>query len=86
LSEPLSRRGKPQFTNGHDLQSLEVTLSLQKSRMPQVLGIKAAAVVVYRKALITPEMRYHRLSRRGNNTVKNTLSLETTGSYILIKV
>jgi len=40
----------------------EITLTLQKSRIPQVQGIKAAAVVVYRKALITQEMRYHRLS------------------------
>jgi hypothetical protein len=71
------------------------TLSLQKSRMLQVQGIKAAAVVVYRKALIrlrrasarqaTREMRYHRLSRRVNNTVKKNLSLEITGRYILIK-
>jgi len=53
--------------------------------MLQVQGIKAAAVVVYRKALITREMRYHRLSRRVNNTVKKNLSLEITGHYILIK-
>ncbi len=29
------------------------TLTMQKSRIPQVQGIKVAAVVVYRKALIT---------------------------------
>ena len=38
-----------------------LTLTLQKSRIPQVQGIKAAAVVVYRKALIRQEMWYHRL-------------------------
>ena len=43
---------------------------LQKSRMLQVQGTKAATVVVYRKVLITREIRYHRLSRRVNNTVK----------------
>jgi hypothetical protein len=48
------------------------TLLLQKSRMLQVQGIKAAAVVVYRNALITREMRYHRLSRRVSNKVKKT--------------
>jgi len=35
----------------------------QKPRIPQVQGIKAAAVVVYRKVLITQEMRCHRLVR-----------------------
>jgi len=36
--------------------------------MPQIQGIKAVAVVVYRKALITQEMRYHRLSWKVNKT------------------
>jgi len=34
--------------------------------MLQVQGIKVAAVVVYRKALITQEMGYHRLSHGVN--------------------
>ena len=38
------------------------TLTLQKLRISQVQGIKIAAVVVYRKVLITQEMRCHRLS------------------------
>jgi hypothetical protein len=60
------------------------TLTLQKSRIPQVQGIKAAAIVVYRKALITQEMRCHRLSLKVNNTAKKLLSLDippTVASY-----
>jgi len=52
--------------------------------MPQVQGIKAAAVVIYRKALITPEMGYHRLSRWVNNTVKKGSLLDITGGRILV--
>ena len=59
---------------------------LQKSRIPQVQGIKAAAVVIYRKVLITQvedsvnsgEMRCHRLSRKVNNTAKKVSSLDAT--------
>jgi hypothetical protein len=55
-------------------------------RIPQVQGIKAAAVVVYRKVLITQvedpansgEMRYHRLSWKVNNTAKKVFSLDGT--------
>ena len=43
---------------------------LQKSRVPQLQGIKAAAVVFYRKALITPQMLCHRLSQRVNKAAK----------------
>ncbi len=43
------------------------TLTLQKSRMPQIQGIKGEAVVLYAEPLITREMRYPRLSRRVNN-------------------
>jgi len=52
--------------------------------MPQVQGIKAAAVVIYRKALITPEMGYHRLYQRVSNMVKKGSLLDITGSCILV--
>jgi len=48
-------------------------------------GIEAAAVVIYRKALITREMRHHRVSRRVNNTVKKTIIENNRAIYILIK-
>jgi len=65
--------------------------------MPQVQGIKAAAVVVYRKALITQvedpvnsgEMRYHRLIRhwraflKGKQDSKKTLTLDATNGSVL---
>ncbi len=50
-----------------------LTLPLQKSRMLQIQGIRAAAVVFYRKALITPEMGYYRLSLRVNNMAVFTI-------------
>ena len=56
---------------------------MQMSRMPQVQGIKATAVVIYRKALITKEMRYHRLSWKVNNTAKKLFSLDYTNGSIL---
>jgi len=46
---------------------LHCTLTLQKSRVLQIQGVKNAAVVIYRKPLTTQEMRCHRLSRRVNN-------------------
>jgi hypothetical protein len=54
----------PKFNSLRSINSLNFaqTLTLQKSRIPQVQGITDAAVVIYRKALITQEMRYHRLS------------------------
>ena len=44
-----------------------LTLTLQKSKMPQIQGIEGEAVVLYAEPLITQEMRYPRLSRRVNN-------------------
>ncbi len=49
----------------HKNKKKDFTLLLQKSRMPQIQGIKGKAVVNYREPLITPEMWYYRLSRRG---------------------
>jgi hypothetical protein len=49
----------------------EKAKELSEDPMLQVQG-KGEAVIVYRKALITREMRYHWLSRRVNNTVKKT--------------
>jgi hypothetical protein len=43
------------------------TLALQKSRMPEMQGVKREAVVVYADPLTTQQMRYPRLSRRVNN-------------------
>ena len=40
--------------------------TLQKSRMPQILGVEGEAVVLYREPSTTQEMRYPRLSRRIN--------------------
>ena len=39
---------------------------MQKSRMPQNLGVEGEAVVLYRESSTTQEMRYPRLSRRVN--------------------
>ena len=61
----------------------EFTLTLQKSRMPQVRGVKGEAVVIYCDPLTTKEMGYYRLSRRVNNTVKKPLFLETTWGCVL---
>ena len=44
------------------------TPTLQKSRIPQIRGIKGEAVALYREPLITKEMRDYRLSRRVKNT------------------
>ena len=46
----------------------DFTLSLQKSRMLQIQGVKGEAVVIYREPLRTKEMRYPRLSRRVKKT------------------
>ncbi len=43
------------------------TLTLQKSRVLQIQGVKGAAVVIYRKPLTTLDMRCHPLSRRVTN-------------------
>ena len=62
-----------------------LTLTLQKSRMPQVRGVKGEAVVIYCEPLATKEMGYYRLSRRVNNTVKKQLFLEITWGCVLIE-
>ena len=49
------------------IKTKKFTLTLQKSRVLQIQGVKGAAVVIYRKPLTTLEMRCHRLSRRVNN-------------------
>ncbi len=53
--------------------------------MLQVRGVKGEAVVIYCEPLTTKEMGYYRLSRRVNNTVKKSLSLETTWGRVLIE-
>jgi len=50
--------------------------------MPQVRGVKGAAVVIYRKPLTTKEMGYYRLSRRVNNMATSTPSFEFTKGNI----
>jgi hypothetical protein len=45
----------------------KLPLALQKSRMPQMQGVKGETVVVYADPFTTKQMRYHRLSRRVNN-------------------
>jgi len=50
----------------------KLTPTLQKSRMPQILGVEGEAVVLYREPSTTQEMRYPRLSRRVNkHSIKN---------------
>ncbi|MEE9567602.1 MAG: hypothetical protein V3W17_08910 [Desulfobacteria bacterium] len=56
------------------------TLTLQKSRMPQIQGVKGEAVVIYREPLTTQEMRHHRLSRRVNNMAGFSLFVHITRS------
>jgi SAM-dependent methyltransferase len=50
-----------------------IALTLQKSRMVQVRGVKVEAVVVYCEPLTTKEMEYYRLSCKVNNMVKKTI-------------
>ena len=49
--------------------AINFTLTLQKSRMTQICGVKGEAVVLYREPLTTKEMWYPRRSHRVNNTV-----------------
>jgi hypothetical protein len=56
---------------------------LQKSRVPQVRGVKGEAVVSYCEPLTTKEMRCPRLSRRVNNMVIFKLFLERTNDDAL---
>jgi len=53
---------------------------LQKSRMPQIRGVKSEAVAIYCEPLTTKEMGYHRLSHGVNNTVKKDSFLDITDS------
>jgi len=66
-------RGPSFASRGFAVRSRKYSLPLQKSRMLQIQGIRAAAVVFYRKALITPEMGYYRLSLRVKNMVVFTI-------------
>ena len=59
-----------------------MTSTLQKSRMPQIRGVKGEAVVIYCEPLTTKEMGYPRLSHGVNNTVKKDTFLDITGSRI----
>jgi len=53
-------------------------MTLQKSRMLQMQGVKGEAVVIYAKPLTTQQMRYHRLSRRVNNSANIISFLDFT--------
>ena len=44
------------------LKKVNVTLTLQKSRMLQIQGIEGAVIVTYCKSSTTQKMRYPRLS------------------------
>ena len=70
---------KNTFTNLMTALALAMfTLTLQKSRMLQIQGGKGEAVVDYCEPLTTLEMRYHRLSRRVNNTASFQFPLDLT--------
>jgi hypothetical protein len=56
------------------------TLTLQKSRTPQVQGVEGEAVVCYAEPLTTQDMRYHRLSQRVNNMAGFSLFVHVTRS------
>ncbi len=62
---------------GHDDQ--KYSLTLQKSRMLQICGVKGEAVVTYRELLRTKEMWCPRLSRRVENM---TNSIDDLGIHI----
>ncbi len=56
---------------------------MQKSRMPQIQGVKGEAVASYCEPLTTQEMRYCRLSRRVNNMASFWLFMDVTLSGFL---
>jgi hypothetical protein len=60
-----------------------LTLTLQKSRVLQIQGVKGEAVVLYCEPLTTKEMRCPWLSRRVNNTAILWALLELTNSDVL---
>jgi len=49
------------------------SLTLQKSRVLQIQGVKGEAVVFYRKLFTTKELRRHRLSHWVNNMAVFTI-------------
>jgi hypothetical protein len=66
LSHEGSLRGLNHVRKGIILMPPGLTLTLQKSRVPQILGVEGEAVVLYREPSTTQEMGYPRLSRRAN--------------------
>jgi len=48
------------------IETKNITLIDQKSRMLQIQGVKGKAVVIYCEPLTTLKMGHHRLSRRVN--------------------
>ena len=64
-------------------EDLDKPLTLQKSKMQQIQGVKGEAVVGYREPLTTKEMRYPRLSQRVNKAVILMLSIDVTNGHIL---
>jgi hypothetical protein len=65
---------------GRCIMSIKSNSTLQKSRMPQIRGVKGEAVAIYCEPLTTKEMGYHRLSHGVNNTVKKDSFLDITDS------
>ena len=59
------------------------TLTLQKSRVLQIRGVKGEAVVIYCEPLTTKEMWCPRLSRRVNNTAILRALFEFINSDVL---
>jgi hypothetical protein len=55
------------FLNESDVKRLLQMLTLQKSRVLQILGVKDEVVVGYNEPVTTKEIRPSRLSRRVNN-------------------
>ena len=56
-----------------------LTLTLQKSRVLQIRGVKGEAVVFYRKLFTTKELRRHRLSHWVNNMAVFTIFMMSLG-------
>ena len=68
------------------IAGVSFTLTLQKSRIPRIRGVKGEVVAIYCEPLATKEMGYYRLSRRVNNTVKKPPFPEITRGCVLIEV
>jgi len=56
----------------------EFTLTLQKLRMPQILGVEGEAVVLEREPSTTPKIQYPKLSGQVNNMVFKRKMIEYT--------